>query len=90
MPAVTSAAAGTNVVMLDPSGVLAALDDIEIDVSKNTSVEMEVPVTDPSTAATVMRSLWQLNLCALKVTAYANWKLTRVSAVQYISGAAYV
>ena len=47
--------------MLDPSGMLAALDDIEIDVSKNASVEMEVPVTDPSTASTVIRSLWQLN-----------------------------
>ena len=86
----TSTALGTNLVMLDPSGVLVALDDIEIDVSKNTSVEMEVPVTDPSTAATVMRSLWQLNLCGLKVTAYANWKLARASAVQYVSGAAYV
>jgi hypothetical protein len=90
VPAVTTAAAGTTIAMLDPSGILAALDDIEIDVSKNTSVEMEVPVTDPSTAATVMRSLWQLNLCALKVTAYANWKLARASAVQIVTGAAYV
>jgi hypothetical protein len=85
-----STALGTNVVMLDPSGILVALDDIEIDASKHTSIEMEVPVTDPSTSTTVMRSLWQMNLVALKVTAYANWKLARASAVQYVSGAAYV
>jgi hypothetical protein len=35
VPAVTTAAAGTTIAMLDPSGILAALDDIEIDVSKN-------------------------------------------------------
>ena len=86
----TSTALGTNLVMLDPSGVLVALDDIEIDASKNASVEMEVPVTDPSTAATVYRSVWQMNLVALKVTAFANWKLARASAVAIVSGAAYV
>lgn len=56
VPAVTTAAAGTTIAMLDPSAILVALDDIEIDASKNASVEMEVPVTDPSTAATVYRS----------------------------------
>jgi hypothetical protein len=90
VPAVTTAAAGTTIAMLDPSAILAALDDIEIDVSKHTSVEMEVPVTDPTTASTVFRSLWQLNLCALKVMAYANWKLARASAAQIVTNAAYV
>jgi hypothetical protein len=51
---------------------------------------MEVPVTDPTTSTTVFRSLWQMNLRALKVTAYANWKLARASAVQIVTNAAYV
>jgi hypothetical protein len=90
VPAVVTAAAGTTIAMLDPSAILAALDDIEIDASKHTSIEMEAPVTDPSTSAVVMRSLWQMNLVALKVTAYANWKLARASAAQIVTGAAYV
>jgi hypothetical protein len=90
VPAVTTAAAGTTIAMLDASGILAALDDIQIDASRHASVEMEVPVTDPTTGATVLRSLWQMNLCGLKVTAYANWKLARASAAQIVTGAAYV
>jgi hypothetical protein len=87
VPVVTSAAAGTNVVMLDPSGILAALQDIEIDIATDATVELEAPPTDPSTAATVQVSLWSLNLVGLKVVALANWKVARASAVQYISGA---
>ena len=90
VPAVTTAAAGTTIAVLDPSGILVALDDLEIDASKNASVEMEVSVTDPSTAATVYRSVWQMNLVALKVTAYANWRLARASAAQVVTGASYV
>ena len=89
VPVVTSAAAGTNVVMLDPSGILAALQDIEIDIATDATVELEAPPTDPSTAATVQVSLWSLNLVGLKVVAFANWKVARASAVQYISGASW-
>jgi hypothetical protein len=89
VPVVTSAAAGTNVVLLDPSGILAALQDIEIDIATDATVELEAPPTDPSTAATVQVSLWSLNLVGLKVVALANWKVARASAVQYISGASW-
>lgn len=91
IPVITSQAASTNVILVDQQGVLFADDGgVTIDVSREASVEMETPVTDPVVAATVMVSLWQQNLIGLRAERFCSWKRARTASVKYVSSAAYV
>ena len=62
---------------------------VTIDASREASLQMNTTPDNPSTASTVLVSLWQRNLIALKAERYMNWKLRRSQAVGYISGANY-
>jgi hypothetical protein len=61
----------------------------EVDASQEALLEMAAPATDPPTSGTVLMSLWQLNLTALRVVRYLNWLRTRPGSVGVIEGANY-
>lgn len=87
---VTSQAAGTTVAIIVPNEILFADDGgVEIDVSREASVEMDTAPTSPTAAASVLVSLWQLNLIGLKAERWINWKRARLAAVRYTT-ATYV
>jgi hypothetical protein len=91
IPVIVSNTVGDRLIALDASQILYADDGgIEVDVSNNATVQLDSAPTDPTVAATVLVSLFQLNLIGLKVTRFVTWKRVQTSAVRYISGAAYV
>ena len=91
IPVVTSTALGTNIAVIDPAGILYADDGgLDISVSRSATVQMDSTPTDPTVAATVLVSLYQMNLVGLRVTRFINWARGRASAARYISGATYV
>jgi HK97 family phage major capsid protein len=90
IPVLTSQAAGTTVAMIVPSEILYADEGgVDIDVSREASVEMDTAPTSPAVAATVMVSLWQLNLIGMKAERWINYKRARAAAVRYTT-ATYV
>ncbi len=94
IPVLTSSALGTNVVMVDPAYVLIADDgDVQVTASVAATIIMnDAPtgVVQTAGAAPTHVSLFQSNLVGLKADRFINWKVGKASAVQYISGAAYV
>jgi hypothetical protein len=62
---------------------------VTIDASREASIEMSTTPTNPATASTVLTSLWQNNLIALRAERYMNWTKRRSAAVAYIDNARY-
>lgn len=81
----------------DSSGAIVALvnasdiylgDEGGIDLSMSTeaSLQMDNAPDNPSTASTVMISLWQRNLVGFRAERAINWARRRESAVAYLTG----
>ena len=85
----TSPAVAGRIVLIDASELNVADGGAEVDSSEEAMLEVAARHADPPTAATVLVSLWQLDLVALRVIRYANWMRTRPGSVGYIEGAAY-
>lgn len=84
VPVITSQVATTTVALVIPDEIMFADDGgIEIDVSREASVEMDTAPTSPPTASTITVSLWQMNLIGLKAERFINWKRARLSGVRY-------
>ena len=73
-----------------PSILYADEGGVQIDVSREASVQMDSAPDSPATATTVLVSLWQNNLVGLRAERMITWKRARTAAVRYISAAAYV
>jgi HK97 family phage major capsid protein/HK97 family phage prohead protease len=87
---VTSQAAGTNVIALQPDLVLYADDGgVTIDASREASLQMDSAPMSPTDATTVFVSLWQNNLVGLRAERFINWKRSMTNAVKYLTAAAY-
>lgn len=87
---VTSQVASTTVALVQPNEILFADDGgVNIDVSREASLEMNTTPTSPPTASNVMVSLWQQNLIGLRAERFINWKRARLAAVRYTT-ATYV
>jgi HK97 family phage major capsid protein/HK97 family phage prohead protease len=87
---VTSQAAGTNVVALQPSLVLYASDGgVSIDASREASLQMDSAPASPADATTVYVSLWQTNTVGLRAEQFANWKRANANAVKYLTATAW-
>ena len=72
---VTSNTAGTNVIGLQPSRVLYADEGgVNIDVSREASLQMDSAPASPADATTVLVSLWQHNMVGLRAERFINWK----------------
>lgn len=91
IPVVTSANVGDRLIALDAQGILFADDGgVQIDVSREATVQMDTSPTDPTVAATVLVDLWARNLAGFRGTRWINWKRAATSSVKYVSGSAYV
>jgi HK97 family phage major capsid protein/HK97 family phage prohead protease len=62
---------------------------VTIDASREASLQMDSAPDSPPTASTVLTSLWQNNLVALRAERYMNWAKRRNAAVAYIDNAQY-
>lgn len=90
IPVVTSNAVGTQIVAVHaPSILLADEGGVEIDISREASLQMDNAPTDPVDATTVMVSLWQHNLVGLRAERFINWAKARADAVRRIHTVAY-
>ncbi len=91
IPVVTSEAVGAQIIFVHaPSILIADEGGIEIDVSREASLQLDSVPTDPPDATTVLTSLWQANLVGLRVERYITWGKARSTAVDRITGVAYV
>lgn len=62
---------------------------VTIDVSREASLQMNTTPDEPTSASTVLVSLWQRNLVGLRAERFMNWKKRRSSAAGFIQGANY-
>jgi len=91
IPVVVSNNVGNRVILLHaPSVLFADEGGVQIDVSREASVQMDSAPDSPATSTTVLVSLWQNNLVGLRAERMITWKLARAAAVRYITAAAYV
>lgn len=94
-PVITSEAVvadtnGSYIVFLNQRDVFLADDGaVTIDVSREASVQMNTTPDNPTSASTVMVSLWQRNLVGIRAERYINWKKRRSAAVGYITHVNY-
>jgi HK97 family phage major capsid protein len=90
VPVITSQTAGSVVALVHAPSILFADDGgVNIDVSREASLEMNTTPTSPVAAGTVLVSLWQQNLIGLRAERFINWKRARTTAVVYTT-ATYV
>lgn len=81
---------GFPIILVNAADVLLADDgQVTIDASREASLQMESTPDSPETASTVMVSMWQHNMMAIKAERYINWKLRRAEAVGFIQNAKY-
>lgn len=82
--------AGDRIILAKASEIMLA-DDGEtlLDASNQASLQMDSAPTNPPVAATVMVSLWQMNLVGIRAERFINWTKRRAGAVQFIDSAAY-
>jgi HK97 family phage major capsid protein len=87
---VTSQAATTNVIALQPALILYADDGgVTIDASQEASLQMDSAPASPADATTVYVSLWQTNTVGLRAERFINWNKASANAVKYLTAAAY-
>lgn len=87
MPVIVSEAVGNIVVLANAHDILLADDgEVTIDSSSEASVQMDSAPTNPPVAATVLISLWQMNLLGIRAERFINWTKARAASVQYLSG----
>ncbi|MET3899681.1 HK97 family phage major capsid protein/HK97 family phage prohead protease [Devosia sp. UYZn731] len=81
---------GARIILAKASEIMLA-DDGEtlLDASNQASLQMDSAPTNPPVAATVMVSLWQMNLVGIRAERFINWTKRRPGAVQYIDQSNY-
>ncbi len=87
---ITSNAATTNVVALQPAYILYADDGgVTIDASTEASLQMDsAPMAVPD-ATTVLASMFQMNAVAIRAERFVNWKRVGTNTVKYLTAAAW-
>ncbi|OYU91860.1 MAG: phage major capsid protein [Bradyrhizobiaceae bacterium PARB1] len=82
--------AGDRIILAKANEILLADDgQVMLDASNQASLQMDSAPTNPPVAATVMVSLWQMNLVGIRAERFINWSKRRAGAVQYIDSANY-
>ncbi len=74
VPVTTAVGAGLNIVAMDAAAVVYADGGLNVSVSREATIEMNDAPTSPVTAATVLTSLWQMNLVGVLVERMLWWK----------------
>jgi HK97 family phage major capsid protein/HK97 family phage prohead protease len=81
---------GYPIVAINAPEILLADDGgVEIDISREASLQMNDAPDSPETTSTILVSLWQRNMVAIRAERFITWKKRRTGAVQYISYARY-
>jgi HK97 family phage major capsid protein/HK97 family phage prohead protease len=81
---------GFPIILANASDILLADDgQVVIDASREASLQMDTAPDSPPSSSTVMISMWQQNMMAIKAERYINWAKRRPECVGYISGAKY-
>jgi hypothetical protein len=80
---------GYPIVAVNAPNVYLAEEGLTVDMSREASLQMDTAPDSPETASTVMVSLWQRNMIALKVERYMTWLKKHSTSVQFISSAKY-
>lgn len=85
-----SPADGGLIVAINANDVALADDGgVAIDISREASLQMDTSPDSPTVAGTVLVSLWQRNMVAIRAERFITWKKLRDGAVQFISYAKY-
>ena len=85
-----SPADGSLIVAINARDILLADDGgVNIDVSREASLQMDDSPDSPATASTVLVSLWQHNMVGIRAERFINWAKRRATAVQFIQNAKY-
>jgi HK97 family phage major capsid protein len=91
IPVVTGGNVGSQIVFIHaPSVLMADEGGVEVDISREASVELQETPTEPSDATTVLTSLWQATLVGIRVERFITWGKVRSTSVDRITSAAYV
>lgn len=77
LPVVVSSAAGTTALAIDADSVLLADDGVVVDTAGHASLQLDSAPDSPAIAASVITSLWQNNLVALRAERFIAWKKAR-------------
>jgi hypothetical protein len=89
LPVVTTPAAENQVVLLDGSRLAYTNGGLEIDLTREATVELsDAPVADISTptAPPTLVFLWQVDSAGFRVTQALNWQLAQPAAVGVVTG----
>jgi HK97 family phage major capsid protein/HK97 family phage prohead protease len=90
VPVVTSNVMTNQIVAVHTPSILYADEGgVQIDVSTEASLQMDSAPTNPTDATTVMVSMFQRNLIALRAEREIFWVKARANSVQRITGVAY-
>lgn len=81
---------GSAIIFVKAGEVLVADDGgVNIDVSNEASLQMDTAPDSPTLNTTILVSLWQQNMTAIRAEREVNWVKRRSDACQYISNAKY-
>ncbi len=80
---------GSRLLLLDAQGIAGNSDTITLDVSEETLLELDSAPDNPTNSGTVMTSLFQNGLRALKAERYLGAEVIRQNAVAYVEGVNY-
>jgi len=87
---VPHATSGGYIVLVNASDIYFADEGgFAVDMSGEASLQMDSTPDEPTSASTVLVSLWQRNLLGFRAERTLNWAKRRASAVAMISGANY-
>lgn len=81
---------GSRIILAKADEIMLADDgNVDIAVSQEASLQMDSTPDSPATASTVLVSLWQHNMTAIRAERFINWAKRRTTAVGYINYAKY-
>jgi HK97 family phage major capsid protein len=77
------------IILVDASQVAAGSEGLAFDTSTQANIQLADPADSPPTASTLVQSLWDMNLVAIKVERYIGAKVLRSDCVAKITGVGY-
>ncbi|HCU2535342.1 phage major capsid protein [Pseudomonas aeruginosa] len=84
---ISTASAGAVVALVNASDIyLGDEGGVDLSMSTEASLQMDNAPDNPTTASTVLVSLWQRNLVGFRAERAINWARRRASAVAYLTG----
>lgn len=90
LPVIVSEHVGSVVAIVNASDIYLGDDGgFTVDMSDQASLQMDSAPDNPSTASTIMVSLWQRNMVGFRAERTINWSRRRSSAVAYLTSVSW-